>query len=428
MDIKIMFVIFNVMVLIRHVPFLRAVFLHGISAFGGPQGNLGTMIKTFVDKRRDLTQKELLDINAFCQLLPGATTAQTITLIGYRRGGIQLALLTLLVWIFPAVTLMTALSFMVTGFDQNTLGAFQYIQPMALGFLAFAFTKTLRSVKGTAAWLILFLCAGLIYLFFKTPWIFPIVLIVGALLGFFLSKKASEQVPQKKRKLVWTPFILFVLFFLSAATLSEIARKNEWPNRTPFNLFENMYRFGTFVFGGTDVLIPVMYEQYVVRPQTDRIKTKNQNAIRIDARSYLTGAGFVRSVPGPSFSITAFVGGLSMKESGRWGQGLGAIIATVGVFLPSFLLSIFFYPFWEYLHRYNALERIMQGINAAVVGIMMASVFYLTRDTFFAFDQHPLMEKVLFFAVISATYLLLLFTRINAPLIALGCLLLGIYL
>ncbi len=423
-----MFVIFIAVVLIRHIPFLRAVFLHGISAFGGPQGNLGTMIKTFVEKRRDVTQKELLDINAFCQLLPGATTAQTLSLLGYRRGGIPLAILTLLVWILPAVTLMTFLSFVVSGSDPSFLAIFKYIQPMALGFLAFALTKTIRTVHGVTAWMILLLSAVLTYTFFKTPWIFPIVLLFAGLLGFLFSKKNETPVPWKKRKLLWTPFLLFVSFFLVAATLSETARKNEWSNRTPFNLFENMYRFGTLVYGGADVLIPVMYEQYVVRPQTERVKTRNQNAIRIDGESYLTGAGFVRAIPGPAFSITAFVGALSMRDTGAWGQALGAIIATVGVFLPSFLLGIFFYPFWEYLHRYPALERIMHGINAAVVGIMLASVLYLTKDTFFAIEQRPELEKIMFFAVIAATYFLLLFTRIAAPLVAAGCLLLGIYL
>src|SRR4030095_6681978 len=76
------------MKLLRHIPFLKAVFLHSISAFGGPQGHLGMMMKTFVHRRRDITQEELMDYNAFCQLLPGASSTQTLTLIGYKRGGI----------------------------------------------------------------------------------------------------------------------------------------------------------------------------------------------------------------------------------------------------------------------------------------------------------------------------------------------------
>ena len=92
--------------MIRHIPFLKAVFIHAISAFGGPQGHLGMMIKTFVDKRKDITQEELIDLNSFCQLLPGATSTQTLALIGYKRGGVSLAILTLLIWMVPGVFIM----------------------------------------------------------------------------------------------------------------------------------------------------------------------------------------------------------------------------------------------------------------------------------------------------------------------------------
>src|SRR5215204_6654391 len=101
------------MILLRHLPFLRAVFIHSITAFGGPQAHFAMMIKTFVHRRRDLTEQELLEYNSFCQLLPGASSTQVLTLIGYKRGGIPLAVLTLMIWISPACILMGAFSFYV---------------------------------------------------------------------------------------------------------------------------------------------------------------------------------------------------------------------------------------------------------------------------------------------------------------------------
>ena len=92
--------------LLRHVPFLKAVFLHSITAFGGPQAHIGMMLKTFVNRRPYVTEQELMEYNAFCQLLPGASSTQTLTLIGYKRGGIPLAVLTLIIWILPASILM----------------------------------------------------------------------------------------------------------------------------------------------------------------------------------------------------------------------------------------------------------------------------------------------------------------------------------
>src|SRR5580692_10883574 len=100
--------------MLRHIPFLRAIFLHSISAFGGPQGHLGMMMKTFVHRRKDITEEELMDYNAFCQLLPGASSTQTLTLIGYKRGGVVLAILTLLIWTVPACLLMGLFSFFPT--------------------------------------------------------------------------------------------------------------------------------------------------------------------------------------------------------------------------------------------------------------------------------------------------------------------------
>src|SRR6266513_6494383 len=107
--------------LLRHVPFLKAVFLHSITAFGGPQAHIGMMLKTFVHRRPYVSEKELMEYNAFCQLLPGASSTQTITLIGYKRGGIPLAILTLIVWILPACILMGSLSFLLHYIDQKAL-------------------------------------------------------------------------------------------------------------------------------------------------------------------------------------------------------------------------------------------------------------------------------------------------------------------
>ena len=107
--------------LIRHIPFLKAVFLHSITAFGGPQGHLGMMLKTFVDRRKDVSKEELMEYVSFCQMLPGASSTQTLTLIGYKRGGVPLAVITLLIWISPACFLMGAFSFLVTNLGDYNL-------------------------------------------------------------------------------------------------------------------------------------------------------------------------------------------------------------------------------------------------------------------------------------------------------------------
>src|SRR5215210_2681791 len=108
--------------LLRHIPFLKAVFLHSLTAVGGPQAHVAMMLKTFVHRRPYVTEKELMEYNAFCQLLPGASSTQTLTLIGYKRGGIPLAVLTLIIWILPASILMGALSFLFHYIDKKNIG------------------------------------------------------------------------------------------------------------------------------------------------------------------------------------------------------------------------------------------------------------------------------------------------------------------
>jgi chromate transporter len=399
--------------------------LYTLSAFGGPQGQFGMMIKSFVDKHQYISLKDLVNINAFCQLMPGATATQTVSLIGYRQGGILVAIITLLIWTTPAVLFMSALSFVFSTNNLMLLHYLRYIQPMALGFLAFAAIKTYVLIDTKQKWFIVFLSTFITYLLFKTPWVFPIVLISGGIIGSFTKSVVSPSRPFSPR-LRFIPIILFALFFLLAGFLSETARKQSWQNRTPYNVFENMYRFGSIVFGGSDVLIPVMYNQYVVRPETDRIKRTKQDVISIDREIFLSASGVVRALPGPAFSISAFVGGMAMNDRG-WGyQLLGCFLASTGIFLPTFLLVIFFYPFWENIQQYSRVQNIMVGVNAAVVGIMTASIIYLFKDTVIPFVDKPLLDAMFFFSVFFTTLFLLFYTKISAPLIAVGCLLLGL--
>src|SRR5689334_10210571 len=184
------------MVLIRHIPFLRAVLLHSLTAFGGPQGHFGMMLKTFSEKRRDVTKEELIEYNSFCQLLPGASSTQVLTLIGFKRGGIPLAVLTLLIWISPACMLMGAFSFLLEFFDTKSManGIFKFIQPMAVGFLAFAATRSFKlAIHNNITRVIMMVSTITTYFLFKSPWIFPILLLVGG----FVTNLSDKRIPEK---------------------------------------------------------------------------------------------------------------------------------------------------------------------------------------------------------------------------------------
>jgi chromate transporter len=412
--------------LIRHIPFLKAVFLHSITAFGGPQGHFGMMMKTFVDRRRDVSKEELMEYISFCQLLPGASSTQTLGLIGYKRGGIPLAVLTLIIWILPACILMGALSFLVSSIGKENLNTsiFQFIQPMAIGFLAYAAFKAFKiSINSFITQVIMLVAMAATYFLFRTPWIFPGLIVAGGIVTNFSNKRIPEKAVIKSKQIRWTNIWLFVLIFVIAGVLSETARKQNWENRKAFNLFENNYRFGSFVFGGGDVLIPLMLDQYVARPNSPRMQKKNDpNIIRIEKEELLTGAGMVRAIPGPVFSIAAYTGGMALKNEGLNNQLLGCIIGAIAIFLPSALLVLFFFPVWQYLKKYVVVFRALEGINAVVVGIMWAATLYLLKDVSIA---HINLVSMLNVFVIVVTFLVLQFTKIPAPFIVLFCLGLG---
>ncbi len=416
------------MVLLRHIPFLKAVFFHSITAFGGPQGHFGMMIKTFVQQRKDVSQEELLEYNSFCQLLPGASSTQVLTLIGFKRGGFPLAALTLMIWIFPACLLMSVFSFLLRYIDQRHLSTsiFRFIQPMAVGFIAYAASKSFQlSVNNAITRWILVISVAASYLLFKQPWIFPLLIVAGGFVTNMGDKKIPQQgVPPKKIK--WGNLWLFAGVFVVAGITSSLATKYDWKHRRPINLFENTYRFGSLVFGGGQVLIPMMYEQFVERPKSERVRQRNINkregVVSIEKEDFYTGAGMVRAIPGPVFSIAAFMGGMSMSDKHAGWQILGCLIGSLAIFLPSALLVLFFFPIWHNLKKYPVVYRALEGINAVVVGIMVASVFYMMKDiSLTEFKTLSFMN----ISVIVGTWALLSYTRLPSPLIVVICLIFG---
>jgi chromate transporter len=369
------------------------------------------MMKTFVYRRKDVTEQELMDYSAFCQLLPGASSTQTLTLIGYKRGGVVLAMLTLIIWTLPACFLMALFSF----FPLRTTGIFRFIGPMTIGFLAFAAQRAFRiSIRNTITRVILVISTITTFLLFKWPWVFPILLVCGG----FTTTLSSRRIPQVEvlpKKIKWGNIWLFAIIFLLAGASSELARRNNWPNRRPIIVFENTYRFGSLVFGGGNVLMPMMYEQFVARPQSQQLIQRNPHILRIDQQDFYSGWGMVRAIPGPVFSIASYMGGVAIKDKGTGWQILGCFIGATGIFLPSALLVLFFYPIWHNLKKYATVYRALEGINSVVVGIMIAAALYMMKD----FQSASWKDIFLNLGVIGVTWMLLLFSKLPSPVIVL---------
>lgn len=385
--------------------------MYSLTAFGGPLGHIGMMVRTFVQKRKDISEEELLEFNAFCQMLPGPSSTQTVMLIAHKRGGIPLAIITLLFWILPAGILMGAFSFLVYYLDAKEINTnlFKYVLPMSVGFIAYAAVKMMRTnVRHVATWSIM-IGSIIVTVFIPSPWVFPALLLVAGVISNFSNKRIPD-IKEKPKPIRWMSLWIFALIFILAGVLSEVARIYDFPNRRIYHLFENFYRFGSIVFGGGQVLLPMMLFQFVNRPQNLGV------APLLTGQQLLTGYGMVQALPGPVFSICAYVGGMVMSPYGAGWQVLGCIVAMVAVFLPSTLLLFFLFPIYQNLKKYVVIYRALEGINAAIIGIIWASGIVLFQAMPFEWTN---------VVVVVITFCILFFTRIPAPLIVLGWLLLG---
>lgn len=396
---------------LRHLPFLKAVAYYSFTAFGGPQGHIGMMIKTFVQKRHDVTEAELIEYNAFCQMMPGPSSTQTVMLIAMKRGGVPLAILTLLLWIFPAVLIMGGFSFLIAYINaaevQTTV--FKYVQPMSVGFACFAAARMMKSTIKHTATIGIMMGALLVTLVLRQVWVFPAVMAVAGIISNFSNKRIPDP-PQKPKKINWNNLWLFAAIFVVAGALSLLAKQGNWEYARLFNMFENFYRFGTIVFGGGQMLLVMMLFQFVTRPQQLGV------APIITSPELLTGFGLVQAVPGPVFSVCAYVGGMAMHQYGVMGQITGILVATIAVFLPSTLLLFFFFPIYQNLKQHVVIYRALEGINAAIVGIIWASGIIVFQTLPFEWTN---------LVVVAITFSILYFTKIPAPYLVIGWLLLG---
>ena len=228
--------------------------------------------------------------------------------------------------------------------------------------------------------------------------IYPLALLGGGLITNFTSN-AGYTDQRKSLEIRWKYLVMFVGILVAAAVLGAITKF------TPILLFENTYRYGSIVFGGGHVLIPMMYEQFV--------NFKDY----LTSQEFLAGYGIVQALPGPVFSFSTYVGGMSLKNMGTTGHILGCLIGTVGIFLPGTLLIFFVAPIWEGLKKYAFIKKSLEGINAVAAGMVAAAAYLLLQSIGMDFFN---------ITILSVTFLLLMFTRIPSPAIVFFFLLLGI--
>ncbi len=385
---------------LRKLAFLKQVFWLSLTAFGGPQVHFTRFTDVLVKKRRFLSNEELLEINSFCQMLPGPTSTQTITTIAYRRGGPVFAALTLGIWALPSCVLMGLLALLVSLFDKNVHvdKVLQYIPAMAVGFMCFAAIRfTLQMVKNQVhAGILIF--SALVPIIYSHPIFIPTLLVLGGFITNLTTGKTLVKPQDSFANIKWGNLWVFIAVWIVAALLGNLLQ-----NR-PALLFENTYRYGSLVFGGGNVLVPMMYDQYVL--------FKNY----MDHQTFMTGVGMSQALPGPVFSISSYANGMALSGLGGWGIILGSAIGSIAIFLPGLLLIFFFHPIWHRLKTYNRVQKAIEGINAASAGLVVAAAVLLMR---------PLQWDYTNAAIIIGTVAYLWWGKWASPILVLAVLIFG---
>ena len=383
---------------IRRLIFLKDVLILACTSFGGPQVHLAMFIDLFVKKRNYLTEAELLEIQALCAMLPGPTSTQTITALGFKIGGPNLAYITLLVWITPAVAIMTAAAFGMTYLRNRDL--IRFIQPIGVAFIIHAGFVLGRKVIKNKVGIILMIISAAFAFYYQSPWVCPIALIIG---GTFTSFNYKDYPKQTKHRMVipWANFNLFWGFLLFLAVLGHFTHYE------PIRLFENFYRNGSLTFGGGQVLAPMLYTEFV----------EFKELVRAD--DFLTGMALSQALPGPVFSLTSYLGVLVMKNGTWYEQLFGSMAGAAGIFLPGTFLIFFVYRIWGQLKQFRGIRASLDGINAASIGLTLSAAF-----TFVV----PMVKRVDYLGIITVLVTLALtqFTKIPTFYIFLGGLILGL--
>jgi chromate transporter len=384
---------------VRWGTFLKDVLICSLGAYGGPEAHYGVITDQMVVKKKYLEEEELVELIALCSILPGPTSTQTIVSIGYKAGGPLLAFLTMLVWALPVLAIMTLLSFLYQFLEGMNISqsSLRYIGPMAVGFIVIAAFHIGRKVVTDKITLSLLLFGAITTYFIREPWIFPLVLILGGIVSIITSKEKNLW-NRVKLNPPWAYFIAFVIFAVGSIALAAI-----WNNRI-LHLFESFYRYGYLVFGGGQVVVPVMHSELV---QVNQYMTNEE---------FLTGYGLVQGLPGPMFSFSAYAGGMAARGGSALTQVLGAIAGGIGIFLPGLLLIYFIYPIWENLKKIKGIKVSLKGINAVAGGLIAVAAVIVMQKSGFGLDN---------IIVTLITMILLLIKKIPAPFIVLLALIAG---
>ena len=340
-----------------------AVFLRlGLTSFGGPVAHLGYFREEIVARRKWLSEAAYADLVALCQFLPGPASSQVGIALGLRRAGLPGGLAAWLGFTTPSAIALILFAYGVAAFgDVGGAGWLNGLKSAAVAVVALAVWGMAGSLCPDKPRAAMAIAATVAMLAWPTSWGQLVVIAVAGIIGwrFLRAEQTTEEREPQFRVSRWLAVACLAVFGLLLVGLPVAVRAvTAGALAELLEVFDSFYRAGSLVFGGGHVVLPLLQE-LVVAPGW------------VTNTEFVAGYGAAQAVPGPLFTFSAYLGIFVGMPSG-WAGGLFALFA---IFLPSFLLVIGVAPFWDRLRSWASFGGALRGINAAVVGLLLAALY-----------------------------------------------------
>ncbi len=331
----------------------------GLTSFGGPVAHLGYFREEFVHRRRWLDEQGYADLVALCQFLPGPASSQVGIAIGLLRGGYRGSLAAWSGFTLPSAIALVLFALGINHWgDGLPDGILRGLKIVAVAVVAQAVWGMARNLCTDSTRISIMLLAACVVLLFSTSWTQVLVIAAGGLAGLLLFRMddASRLAPFPARAGRVTGVLSLILFLGLLVMLPVLAATF---SSQGLALLDSFYRAGALVFGGGHVVLPLLQAEVVPNGW-------------VSNDTFLAGYGAAQAVPGPLFTFSAFLGA-SISEGN--GGLFNAATCLIGVFLPSFLLVFAAMPFWNELRANRRMQAALGGVNAAVVGLLLAALY-----------------------------------------------------
>jgi chromate transporter len=327
----------------------------GFTSFGGPIAHLGYFHEEYIRRRKWMDEKSYADLVALCQFLPGPASSQVGIGIGVMRAGVLGGIISFIGFTLPSVLALIVFALVLQGLNIGDAGWLHGLKLVAVAVVAHAILGMAQKLTPDLKRKAIALFALVATLLWQTTYIQVAVILIAAVIGFSLYKQHKSEDESAISFPISRRFATICLtLFFGLLILLPILR--EMTSVSWIAMFDSFYRSGALVFGGGHVVLPLLEREFVPTGW-------------LSEEAFLTGYGAAQAVPGPLFTFAAYIGAVI----NGWQGGL---LATLAIFLPAFLLILGTLPFWTILSKNPAMKGALMGVNAAVVGILIAAFYH----------------------------------------------------